>query len=364
VAEKSGKEKPMRMFAALLVLLVPATALASGTDPSLPLLGYLVAILVAAKLLGHVAVLMKQPAVLGELVAGVILGNLSLLGWHGMDGLATDSFVDILARLGVLLLLFEVGLESTVRDMMKVGLSSFVVAVIGVVVPMALGWLVGLWLLPDQSTYVHVFLGATLAATSVGITARVLRDLGCSTGPEARIVLGAAVIDDVLGLIVLAVVSGIIVAADRGKSAGVVPSLLILGKAAGFLVGALVLGSYLSPRVFRVASRLKGEGLLIGAALAFCFVLSLAAGEAGLASIVGAFAAGLILEPFHYRELADREDRQLEELLRPIASFLVPVFFVQMGARVDLRSFASADALILAAALTAAAVVGKQVCSL
>lgn len=348
----------------LAILLFPAAALAAGDDPSLPLLGFLVVMLISAKLLGSLAIRLRQPAVLGELLAGVMLGNLGLVGVHVFAPIATDAFIDMLARLGVLLLLFEVGLESTVRDMMKVGPSSLLVAILGVVTPMLLGWGVGAWLLPDQSTYVHVFLGATLAATSVGITARVLKDLGRSTSPEARVILGAAVIDDVLGLVVLAVVAGIIAAADRGESLGLWSQAWILGKALIFLGGSLVIGSVLSPRVFRVASRLRGGGLLLTIALVFCFLLSLLAGLAGLATIVGAFAAGLVLEPVHYQDLAHREDHSLEDLLHPLATFLVPIFFVQMGARVDLRAFASADALVLAAVLTVAAILGKQVCSL
>ena len=353
---------PLAATAAILFL--PATALASGDDPSLPVLGYLAIILLAAKLLGHLALRVGQPAVLGELVAGILLGNMALAGVDPLGGLSSDPFVDLLARLGVIVLLFEVGLESTVRDMMKVGLSALLVAVVGVVVPLGLGWLVGRWLLPEQSVYVHMFLGATLSATSVGITARVLKDLGASTGPEARVILGAAVIDDVLGLLVLAIVAGIVGAADRGQSASLVSHLVILAKATVFLLGALVVGTFLSPRLFGAAARLRGTGILLGVSLAFCFVMSLAAGYAGLAAIVGAFAAGLVLEPVHYVQLEEREDRSLEDLLRPVASFLVPVFFVQMGARVDLRAFLSIEALALAGALTAAAVVGKQACSL
>lgn len=115
-----------------------------------------------------------------------------------MHGIEADATVEILARLGVVILLFEVGLESTVSDMLKVGLPSVLVAVLGVVAPLKLGWGVGAWMLPDKSAYVHAFLGATLTATSVGITARVLQDLQRSQSPEARVILGAAVIDDVL----------------------------------------------------------------------------------------------------------------------------------------------------------------------
>ncbi|MGE5189226.1 MAG: cation:proton antiporter [Gemmatimonadota bacterium] len=345
-------------------LLLPAPALAAGADPSLPLLYDLVLILLAAKVMGHLGVMIGQPPVLGELCAGILLGNLGLVGVGGLDRIATDPSIDMLARLGVVILLFGVGLESTIRDMLRVGISSLLVAVLGVAAPFALGWLVGAWLLPESSRYAHAFLGATLTATSVGITSRVLQDLGRSRQTEARIILGAAVIDDVLGLIVLASVSGIIVAAETGTAAGPGTQARIVLKAVGFLGGALVLGSLITPHLFRTAARLRGPGVLLGVSLAFCFVLAYLSGIAGLAPIVGAFAAGLILEPVHFRAFGERTIHYLEEGLRPIAELLVPVFFVQMGAKVDLRAFASIDALWLAAALSIAAILGKQACSL
>jgi Kef-type K+ transport system membrane component KefB len=186
-------------------------------DPVAHVLLALTIILAAAKIAGHVSVRLGQPAVLGELLAGVVLANLRLAGVDAFHRIADDPTVDILARLGVVILLFEVGLESTVRDMFKVGWPSLFVAVLGVVAPFALGWGVSAWLLPDRGPYVHAFLGATLTATSVGITARVLKDLDRSRSPEARVILGAAVIDDVLGLVILAVVSGVITSADRGE---------------------------------------------------------------------------------------------------------------------------------------------------
>jgi Kef-type K+ transport system membrane component KefB len=276
----------------------------------------------------------------------------------------TAPAVDILARLGVLILLFEVGLESTVRDMLKVGVSSCLVAILGVVAPFALGWGVGALLLPDRSIYVHAFLGATLTATSVGITARVLKDLGRSQSREARVILGAAVIDDVLGLIMLAVVGGVIAAANRGDSLSYAEVGLVLGKAFGFLFGALALGVFLSPGVFGLASRLRGGGVLLATALIFCFALAYLSSLIGLAPIVGAYAAGLILEDAHSRDFADRGERQLEHLVHPISAFLVPVFFVVMGMRVDLAAFARLNILGLGALLTLAAIVGKQACSL
>ena len=324
-------------------------------DPVAPVLLALAVILAGAKLGGDVAERIGQPAVLGELVVGIVLGNLDLVGVPWFRTVASDHTIDVLARLGVVLLLFEVGLESTVGDMLKVGGRSLLVAVLGVVTPWALGWWVGALLLPDASPYVHAFLGATLTATSVGITARVLKDLGRAQSPEARIILGAAVIDDVLGLVILAVVAGVITAADRGSDLSYPAVGVIVAKALLFLGGALVLGVAVSPRLFALAGRLRGSGLLLTTALVFCFVVAYLASAVGLAAIVGAYAAGLVLE-------ADK--RRLEELVRPIGTLLVPVFFVLMGMRVELRSFAHPDVLGLALLLTLAAIAGKQACAL
>ena len=228
----------------------------------------------------------------------------------------------------------------------------------------ALGWGVGAWLLPGHSVYVHAFLGATLCATSVGITARVLKDVSRLQTREARIILGAAVLDDVMGLVVLAVVTGMIGAADRGGSFSSVSVAMIILKAAAFLVVSLFLGVRLSPRLFQLASRLHARGVLLALGLALCFLMSWLANVVGLAPIVGAFAAGLVLEDVHYRSFVDRGEHPLEDLIHPISGFLAPVFFVLMGLRTDLRSFAAPGVLGLAAALTLVAVLGKQACSL
>lgn len=293
----------------------------------------------------------------------MVLGNLQLVGVPWFQAYTADTAIDVLAQLGVIILLFEVGLESTVRDMMRVGVSSLFVAVLGVVTPFVLGWGVGAILLPEHSAYAHAFLGAALTATSVGITARVLTDLNRSRSRESRIILGAAVIDDVLGLVILAIVSGAIVAADRGETLAYGSVALILGKALLFLGGALALGVALSPRLFKLASRLRVGGLLLTTALVICFGLSALAAVIGLAPIVGAYAAGLILEEVHYREFRERGEHQLEELIHPIAAVLVPVFFVLMGMRVELAAFARVDVLGLAALLTLVAILGKQVCA-
>jgi Kef-type K+ transport system membrane component KefB len=349
----------------MLLLAAPALAATGGhSDAFSTVILALAVMLAVAKIGGDLAVRVGQPAVLGELVAGVLLGNLHLAGLPWFQAFTTDPSVEVLAQLGVLILLFEVGLESTVRDMMKVGLPSLVVALLGVVTPFVLGWGVGAIALPGHSPYAHAFLGATLTATSVGITARVLSDLGKSRTPEARVILGAAVIDDVLGLVILAIVGGAIGAAAAGEPLAMRTVALVLVKALAFLGGALTLGVLVSPRLFGLASRLRGRGVLLATALVFCFVLAWLASAIGLAPIVGAYAAGLILEDVHFRGFTEQGEHQLEELVQPVASFLVPVFFVLMGMRVDLTAFARVDVLGLAALLTLAAIVGKQACSL
>lgn len=345
----------------------------SHTDPVTGMLLGLSIVLLAAKGGGALMLRWKQPAVLGELLIGVLMGNLVLFGVQHLEFLRpvtvgsdhtgsqlVSASLDMLARLGVILLLFEVGLESSVKDMVKVGWSSLIVAMLGVVAPFGLGWLAGLWMLPDHSWHVHMFLGATLSATSVGITARVFKDLGKSHTAVAKIVLGAAVIDDVLGLILLAVVQAIIVQGSANATA----VALIVAKAMLFLFGSLIVGDWLSPRLFRLASRLKLSGMLLVTSLVFCFGLSWLAALVGLAPIVGAFAAGLILDHKHYAALQTHDDRSLEEWVLPLTTLLVPIFFVMMGFQVDLRSFQDANVLLLAAVITVAAVIGKQVCAL
>jgi Kef-type K+ transport system membrane component KefB len=336
-----------------------------GADTPVPvILGALAIILAAAKIGGSIASRFRQPEVLGELVAGVILGNLGLLGVQGLDAWKSNATLDVLAQLGVIILLFEVGLESTVRDMLKVGLTALLVAALGVVTPFALGWLVGVLLLPDQSVYAHAFLGATLTATSVGITARVLQDLGRSQTGEARVILGAAVVDDVLGLIILAVLGGVIASGGAAAPVDLGTVGLIVAKAAVFLFGAIGLGLLAAPRLFGLASRLHGRGVLLATALAFCFTLSYLASRIGLAAIVGAYAAGLILEDVYDRPFTARGEKGLAELLQPIGTFLVPLFFVLMGMRVDLTAFGHPEVLSLAVLLTVAAILGKQACAL
>jgi Kef-type K+ transport system membrane component KefB len=380
----------MKKAIVLLVLLFNplqkalADTAGAHSDPIAPALLALIIILASAKLAGELFERLNMPAVLGELVAGVILGNLMLIngGWSFFEPLRATPvnevwavILDGLARLGVIILLFEVGLESSVKGMMKVGPSSFVVAVLGVIAPFILGFGVS-WLFikeipPGLSaivpagfslSYLHLFIGAVLCATSVGITARVFKDLGKLQTKEARIILGAAVIDDVLGLMVLAVVSGIITSAEIGRplDAGSIVHLILI--AILFLGGSLAFGVFIVPHLMRYLSKLKTGGVMFISALVFCFGLAYLANLAGLAPIVGAFAAGLVLEEVHFRGF--REEVQIEQLIRPVSAFLVPIFFVTMGIQVRLETFANLSILSLSAGLTLAAIIGKQICGL
>lgn len=322
------------------------------------------AMLAVAKLSGELFERAGQPPVLGELLGGILVANLSLIGFNGAEFLKTNEIIGALAQLGVIILLFEVGLESNVAEMMEVGWSSLAVAVAGVIVPFLLGWAVAAHFIPNGSQLEHIFIGATLCATSVGITARVLKDLGQLSRHEARIILGAAVIDDVLGLLILAVIAGAIKAVQNGTSLAVLDVALIALKAVCFLIGSILVGHYLVPKVFHHAGRFQGNGVLLALSICFCFLLAWIASVVGLAPIVGAFAAGLVLDEAHFESFRSREELRLEQLLAPVSSLLVPLFFVLMGLRVDLRAFGRADLILFAAALTGAAIIGKQVCSL
>jgi Kef-type K+ transport system membrane component KefB len=354
---------------------------AGHSDPIAPALLALFVVLLAAKLGGELFERLSLPAVLGELIAGIVLGNLVLVNpsWSFLEPLRVTPvreswalIIDSLARFGVIILLFQVGLESTVKGMMKVGKSALLVAVLGVIAPFLLGFAVS-WIFVKELppalaaaapgfslNYVHLFMGAVLCATSVGITARVFKDLGKLQTKEAQIILGAAVIDDVLGLIILAVVSGIVSAAEMGRALDMGSILRLIGVAVLFLVGSLTVGAFLVPRIMGQLAKLRTGGMMIISALLFCFGMAYLANAAGLAPIVGAFAAGLLLEEVHFRKF--REDVQIEHLIKPIAAFLVPVFFVLMGIQVRLETFAQLSLLGVAAGLTIAAIVGKQVC--
>ena len=326
-------------------------------------------ILVSAKIFGALAERIKQPAVLGELVAGVILGGSVLALIPSSDGMAGFQTFHLLAEIGVVILLFEIGLETNLADMVKVGPASAMVAIVGVAVPFVLGF-AGVLAFekygliqgvdPSMMTLIAITAGATLTATSVGITARVLSDMNKLGTPEAKIILGAAVIDDVLGLIILGVVSGLIEAARSG-GAGITAAgvLIITLKAFGFLLAAIVVGNIIASRFFNLINKMRVRGALLLFALSFALVFAYLASLVGLAPIVGAFAAGLVLARTNQVNI-------IEERLKPVADVFTPIFFIMVGAAVDIRVFnpfvrENIPILMIAGVLFIIAVVGKFV---
>lgn len=283
------------------------------------LLFALAAVWLMAKLAGEGMERLGQTAVLGELLAGVIIGP------GGLNVVEASETLLVLAEIGVVILLFEIGLESDLTELLRAGAQSTVVALVGIACPLVLGY--GLAIAWGKTPVVAIFIGATLTATSVGITARVLSDLGRLQDAAAKVVLGAAVLDDVLGLVILAVVTAI---AQTG-SVSVVAVLGILAKALVFLVLAVVLGIRFAPTLLRWVGLMRVRGSLIVAALIFCVLLAALSETIGLATIIGAFAAGLILAKTERRA-------HLEETLKPVADLFVPIFFVTVGMKVDLST--------------------------
>jgi Kef-type K+ transport system membrane component KefB len=358
------------MAVGVLSLGVPDLAFGAATEGHSrfgPVLFGLAVLLVAAKAGGLLAQRWGQPPVLGELLVGIALGNLlpPFFGESGVRFVQGEPTLLVLAEMGVLILLFDVGLEADLRSLLRVGWSSLLVALVGILIPIFLGWASAAWLLPDSPTLAHIFVGTTLSATSVGITARVLRDVGATQTREAQIILGAAVIDDILGLVVLAVVSGAVGAAATGGPSLSIPGIgAILARAALFLGITVGVGHLLSRPIVRLAARTGQHGILLVFGLALCFALAFTAELIGLADIVGAFAAGLMLDPFGEGVRTRKEEATLSELMQPLSTLFVPLFFVLMGIQVDLLSMASPTILTLGSVLILSALVGKLACAL
>ncbi|NDJ18871.1 cation:proton antiporter [Myxacorys almedinensis] len=369
----------------LQVSLPPLLADAAPESGSLVLAGVLLSLVVvyfASKIGGEICVRIELPAVLGELLAGVIVGvsALHLLVFPSVDLDASQSMVmqllqmamqvdlptltttfevqsevlSTLAELGVIILLFEIGLESDLKELIRVGPQAAIVAVVGVTVPFALGT-AGLMLIFNVPSIPAIFAGAALTATSIGITARVLAEIQRLNSKEGQIIIGAAVLDDVLGIIVLAVVASL---AKTGQVE--IGNVIYLVVSAGvFLVGSLWLGLLLNPFLVSLVNELKTRGQLLITALILTFVLADIAVVIQLEAILGAFAAGLIL--------AETEKRtELQEQIAPISDMFVPVFFVVVGARTDLSVLnpfvpSNREGLIMASFLVLVAIVGKVV---
>ena len=337
------------------------------TDSQLPLAPTLLALAVALPLAragGVLARKLGQPEVLGELLAGLLLGVLPLLGVTSPFAGDALNPIELLAELGAAVLLFEAGLDSEPSELLRAGLAATLVAPVGVLAPTLLGMLAARLLLPEgTSPIATAFIGATLSATSVGITVRVLRDLGQSHTREARIVLGAAVVDDVLGLLLLSLLVAVARAEDAGGSVSVSDTLVLLAKAVAFLgLAVAVLPAVLRRLPVRARHHLGS----VPFGLALCFLLCWASDEIGLAPVVGAFAAGVALAsarleqpaPGSY-QISYQGTLPLRAGLSGIASLLVPLFFLAMGLRVDLDAATRGHAPLLALVLVLVAIVGK-----
>lgn len=306
----------------------------------------LLAIFAAAKLFGEIAERLGQPAVLGEMIGGIVIG---VSGLHLID--PHENVIHLLSELGVLLLLFLIGLETDISKLLSVGASSAAVAVAGVVLPFAGGY--GAAVALGFPNTLAIFLGAALTATSVGITARVLSDLGHLQDRESQIILGAAVIDDIVGLVILTVVGGVAggVAITFG---GVAKTTAI---AFGFVIAAIVIGSMLAPALIRVIAHLRVAKAIFFASVMFAFALAWLAAAVGSAVIIGAFAAGLVLARTDH-------GKQIEHEVHDIAQFFIPIFFVLVGAAIDLKTINPFNAdtrsfFLIGLALTIVGIVGK-----
>lgn len=356
-----------------------------AAEPSIILAAVLLSLVViyfASKAGGELCARINLPPVLGELVGGVLVGvsafSLLVFPEGGIEAsqsllmqflqataglspeaapavFATQSeVISVLAELGVIILLFEIGLESDLQELIKVGPQAAIVAIVGVVVPFAAGT-AGLVFFFDLGTIPAIFAGAALTATSIGITAKVLAELGQLTTKEGQIIIGAAVLDDVLGIIVLAVVASL---AKTGE-VQIVSTIWLIVSAGTFLVGAIILGRLLSPLFVNLVDGMKTRGQLLTVSIIFVFVLSYIATVIQLEAILGAFAAGLILAETSKRG-------ELEEQVLPIADLFVPIFFVCVGAKTDLSVLnpavpANREGLIIAAFLIVVAIAGKVV---
>jgi Kef-type K+ transport system membrane component KefB len=306
----------------------------------------LIAIFAAAKIFGEIAERVGQPAVLGEMIGGIVIG---VSGLHLVD--AHSPLLQILSEIGVILLLFLIGLETDVRRLLSVGGASATVAFVGVALPLLGGIAAGRAL--GMPPVVSLLLGAALTATSVGITARVLADLGHLKSDEAQVILGAAIIDDVLGLICLAIVAGL--AARQTLTTWSVAKMFIA--AFGFIALALVIGSVLAPRFVALITRLRVAKGLFFASVMFAFALAWTADFIGSAMIIGAFAAGLILA-------RTGRGADIEHEVHDVAQFFIPIFFVLVGAAVDLEMLNPFEPqarrfFIIGIVLTLIAIVGK-----
>lgn len=367
-------------------LIQPIPILATAPEnSSIVLAGVLLSLVIiylASKLGGELSKAVDLPPVLGELVGGVVVGvsALHLLVFPESGAVAADSLlmkllqwigdlspeavtsvfetqsevVSVLAEIGVIILLFEIGLESDLRDLKEVGYQAAIVAVVGVVAPFVAGT-AGLMFFFNVAAIPAIFAGAALTATSIGITSKVLSELGRLKSKEGQIIVGAAVIDDVLGIIVLAVVASL---AKTGE-VDVFNVIYLIISATVFLLGSILLGKFFNKSFVTIADKLQTRGQLVIPAFTFAFLMAFLANVIQLEAILGAFAAGLVLDETDKR-------KELDKQVIPIADIFVPIFFVAVGAKADLGVLNPAvpenrAGLVIAVFLIAVAIIGKLV---
>lgn len=293
---------------------------------------YLLTILLAARFMAEIAVRLNFPSVIGELMAGVILGP-SLLGW-----LEPNEVLKLLAEIGIILLLFQVGLETDVRRLANTGKKSFIVAIGGFAVPFALGFSLGYWIF-DLSLLVSLFIGGTLTATSIGITIRVLSDLKRQHEKEGQIVLGAAVLDDIMGVVLLALLYEFSI----GGGINIVNASKVLTFVGAFFILAPLAAKIISILIHRYDSISEIPGLIPTTIVSLVLFFAWLAHEVGAPELLGGFAAGLALSrrfflPFGIALSTDKVfSNRIEEQMRPIIHLFTPIFFVMVGLSLNLR---------------------------
>ncbi len=344
------------VFTLLAVVVYGAPALAgNGLTETRSVFVVAVALLSAA-LVGLVARRFNTPPVLAEVLAGCLLG---VLGRHHMlplGDVAHDPLLVPLASVGVIVLMFEAGVEGTVRDVARVAVTASVVAVAGVALPVALGWCALRLLMGGASTASRLFLASALAATSVGITARLLHGARAHRTLEARVIVGAAILDDVLGLLILSAVT----AAAAGAALSLAGLGVVLAKALGFLLVAVLLGDRFAGRVLALPARFVTVEwtTTLTLALGLAFLLATGAAVTGLAPLIGAFAAGLVLDEVEVK-VGMEPGRRLGSYIAPVVAFLAPLFFIRVGATLDPAALLDPGALVLGVVLAAVAIAGK-----
>ena len=351
------RRKKKLLWLLLAAILLPTAALANGASETFTRTTLLLIVMITlADLCGFLFERLGMAEILGEIYAGIVLGNLALVGidWNVGELLRDSEFMEYSSELALVLLLFLVGLESDISSLLRVGKNAAMVAVGGVVLPIVLG--VGASAALGFATGLEGwFVGAMLAATSVGITAKLLGENGLVKTRSAEVILGAAVIDDVLGIMLLAVLASVVV------SGGVEPLELvwIIAKALLFFVGALLLGRRLMPAMVHVVSLSKHSSFWTGFALCLALIFAQIAAFAGLAPLIGAFVAGLILDDMDFRVVDALQKHKLEELVRPISDILITIFFVGIGAMVQLEALVDPQILMIILVLTVTAVISK-----